>query len=57
MKRQVYIDLHRGLGQAADEAEKLMVESFGRTDFAEGVQSFLDRRDPEFPRVGGDLEG
>jgi len=56
MKRQVYIDLHRGLGAAGDEAEKLMVESFGRPDFAEGVRSFLQRREPEFPRVGNDTD-
>ena len=52
IKRQVYIDLHRGLGIAGRESEVLMVESFGRPDFAEGVQSFLQRRDPEFARLG-----
>jgi enoyl-CoA hydratase/carnithine racemase len=57
MKRQVYRDLQRSLGQATDEAEKLMVESFGRPDFGEGVQSFVQRRDPEFPRLGGSLDG
>jgi enoyl-CoA hydratase/carnithine racemase len=57
MKRQVYLDLHRGLGQAAQEAERLMVESFGRPDFTEGVRSFLERRDPAFPRVGAAISG
>ena len=56
MKRQVYLDLHRGLGAAGDEAEKLMVESFGRPDFAEGVRSFLQRREPDFARIGDDDE-
>jgi enoyl-CoA hydratase/carnithine racemase len=54
IKRQVYLDLHRGLGIAATEAERLMLESFGRSDFQEGVQSYLQRRPPHFRRLGGD---
>ena len=38
-------------GRRCDEAVKLMVESFSRPDFKEGVQSFLERRPPKFPRV------
>jgi enoyl-CoA hydratase/carnithine racemase len=48
MKRQVYGDLVRGVDEALADADRLMVESFGRPDFAEGVQSFLDRREPRF---------
>ena len=51
MKRQVYTELHAGLGAAERQAIELMVESFNRPDFAEGVQSFLQRRDPKFPRL------
>ena len=51
MKRQVYQQLTAELGPACDEAVKLMVESFSRPDFKEGVQSFLERRPPKFPRV------
>jgi enoyl-CoA hydratase/carnithine racemase len=51
MKRQVYLDLHRGLGNATMDAARLMHESFGRPDFVEGVQSFVQRREPAFPRV------
>ncbi len=29
-----------------------MKESFNRPDFAEGVKSFLERRPPDFPRLG-----
>ncbi len=51
MKRQVYQQLTRELGPSLDEAVKLMVESFDRPDFKEGVTSFLERRPPKFPRV------
>ena len=53
IKRQVYQELHRGLGEAERDSQRLMAESFGRPDFAEGVTSFLDKRDPRFPRLGG----
>jgi enoyl-CoA hydratase/carnithine racemase len=55
IKRQVYLDLHRGLGAAGADAERLMIESFGRPDFQEGVQSYLQRRPPKFERIGEDL--
>jgi enoyl-CoA hydratase/carnithine racemase len=52
MKRQVYEHFHRGLGEAEAESQALMVESFGRPDFKEGVQSFLEKRQPNFDRRG-----
>ena len=56
MKRQVYGQLHGGgeatLGPAELESQRLMVESFGRPDFPEGVQSFLQKRPPRFARLG-----
>ena len=52
MKRQVYQQLHDGLGAAERDSQALMRESFGRPDFAEGVSSFLDRRPPKFGRIG-----
>jgi enoyl-CoA hydratase/carnithine racemase len=51
MKRQVYTELHAGLGAAERNAVKLMRESFDRPDFGEGVASYLERRDPKFPRL------
>jgi enoyl-CoA hydratase/carnithine racemase len=51
MKRQVYQGLTAELGPAHSEAVKLMLESFDRPDFREGVRSFLDKRPPRFPRV------
>jgi enoyl-CoA hydratase/carnithine racemase len=52
MKRQVYEQLHRGLGPAERESQRLMVESFARPDFTEGVRSFLEKRPPAFERLG-----
>ena len=55
MKRQVYQQLHAGLLGAEREARELMVASFGRPDFREGVQSYLHRRSPSFERLPGNL--
>ena len=52
MKRQLWKDASAELGPAHDEAVRLMLESFGRPDFSEGVQSFLDGRAPQFRRIG-----
>ena len=51
MKRQVYQQLHAGLGPKEREAQALMVESFGRPDFGEGVRSFTEKRPPNFQRL------
>ncbi|HET9078299.1 MAG TPA: enoyl-CoA hydratase-related protein [Acidimicrobiales bacterium] len=53
MKRQVYEQLTASLGPSEKAARKLMVESFGRPDFKEGVRSFTEKRPPRFPRLGG----
>ena len=52
MKRQVYEQLTSSLGPSEREAQRLMIESFGRPDFKEGVSSFLEKRAPKFGRVG-----
>jgi enoyl-CoA hydratase/carnithine racemase len=53
MKRQVYGDLERGLMQATEAADRLMVQSFAAPDFLEGVTSFLERREPNFQALAG----
>jgi enoyl-CoA hydratase/carnithine racemase len=51
MKRQVYEQLSATLGPAEEEAVRLMVESFDRPDFKEGVDAFLAKRSPKFRRI------
>jgi enoyl-CoA hydratase/carnithine racemase len=51
MKRQVYQQLTQPLGPSEKEAVKLMIESFDRPDFREGVMSFLEKRAPKFERI------
>jgi len=53
IKAQVYRHLNMELGEAMRESNSLMAESLDREDFKEGVRSFIERRPPKFPRVGG----
>ena len=48
MKRQVYGDLERGLAPSLEDANRLMVDSLQAPDFVEGVQSFVEKREPSF---------
>ena len=52
MKRQVWQHWAWALDAAEQEAVRLMLESFGRPDFREGVMSFIEKRPPRFPRRG-----
>jgi enoyl-CoA hydratase/carnithine racemase len=49
IKRQIWGDWLITLDESATTAVRLMVESFGRPDFTEGIASFLERRPPAFP--------
>ena len=52
MKRQVYEQLTTRLGPAEKDARRLMAESFSRPDFKQGVDSFVKKQPPMFPRIG-----
>lgn len=54
MKRQVYRHLNAELGDAMAESTGWMDESLARNDFKEGVNSFVEKRPPNFARVNGE---
>lgn len=51
MKEQLYADLSQSLEVAEQRALTLMKESLVRSDFKEGVASFLEKRPPNFAPV------
>jgi enoyl-CoA hydratase/carnithine racemase len=53
MKRQVYAAMEEPMAEAVAEADRLMLASFAEPDFAEGVASFMERREPRFAPLAG----
>ena len=53
MKRQLYQHWLTDLDTAWNESFGLMANSFDAPDFKEGVESFVEKRSPEFARVTG----
>jgi len=51
MKQQVYRHLNMNLHDAMTESTELMQASLERSDFKEGVKSFMERRAPDFARI------
>jgi enoyl-CoA hydratase/carnithine racemase len=51
MKRQVWENMESELDPALRESVELMQQSFDRPDFKEGVQSFIEKRPPQFARI------
>ena len=51
MKRQIYKHLSKELGDAMSESNVWMDESLARSDFKEGVASFVERRPPSFEKI------
>ena len=49
--RGIYKHLSKELGEAMSESTVWMDESLARSDFKEGVASFVDRRPPKFQRI------
>ncbi len=52
MKQQIYRHLNMTLGEAMKESQQLMDESLKQPDFGEGVKSFMEKRPPQFGRIG-----
>jgi len=52
MKKQIYRHMNANLHDAMVESNEWMAESLKREDFKEGVESFMERRAPDFKRIG-----
>jgi enoyl-CoA hydratase/carnithine racemase len=52
MKQMVYRHLNMELGPAIEETQRRQDASLKREDFTEGVRSFVEKRDPNFGRIG-----
>lgn len=48
MKRQIYAAQFQSLGEAIEIADREMVRSFDSEDFKEGVDHFVEKREPQF---------
>jgi hypothetical protein len=51
MKSQVWGDLERTYAESLSLGVRLMHDSFQRSDFREGVDSYVERRSPVFARI------
>jgi enoyl-CoA hydratase/carnithine racemase len=51
---QVYRDLHRDVGSAVRDSERLISSMTRERDYAEGVQAFLEKRAPEWTGKAND---
>jgi enoyl-CoA hydratase/carnithine racemase len=52
IKRQVYDDLDRSFADSMATAIQYMAQSFDHPDFREGVESFVEHREPSFEGLG-----
>jgi enoyl-CoA hydratase/carnithine racemase len=52
IKRQVYTDLHGDLRASVESARELLAAATDGEDIKEGWRSYLEKRPPQFPRIG-----
>ena len=52
MKKQIYDHLEMGIDEALADSNRLMAEAIEKPDFREGVTSFVEKRPPNFERIG-----
>ena len=56
IKAEIYRHWNMELAPSVKEANELMIRSFAFPDFQEGVQSFVQRRNPDFEPLPADYE-
>ena len=49
-RQQIYLDLHRGVGAAVEEAGSRLERMMREPDFAEGAAALAQKRPPRFSR-------
>jgi enoyl-CoA hydratase/carnithine racemase len=49
-KLQIYKDLHRGVGEAVAESDKLLIEMSKQTNYKEAIKAFIEKRLPNWNR-------
>jgi hypothetical protein len=47
-RRQVYLDLHRPIGDSITESLRLLNEMMGTDEYRRGVRALTEKRPPDF---------
>jgi len=54
MKGQIYRDIFRDPTESFKEAHRMQKEALKTRDFVEGINAFIEKRKPDFQRIGSD---
>ena len=52
MKGQIYRDIFRDPTESFKEAHRMQKEALTTQDFVEGINAFIEKRKPDFQRIG-----